>query len=387
MKRSYLTKQSRTTSQLIPLEGKIKVEVPKEVLSKIKLLCEVISTVEWSGILLYQTHGSIKDPKNMKILLKDIIPMNKGSKTYTEYSFNEKSRDQTGFSDKHIEYCDEVEEGIFWQVGLIHSHNSFSVFFSGTDEEELIENAPLHNFYLSLIVNNNMDFEARVAISAKTNSEVDLDYTALDEEGNPFKMETSKSILKNSKTFYYDCEIVPEEAEALDLDIFTRNLIDIMDDSQKTNNSTKPFWGSMGYGGMNNINNPYENKSKKVDPLMNNVRRPLNSFEKMEEKDQYQDIYDTASYNIKFILGGYNFNNRSVGSLLASLSRERKNELQEEFMEEFSNTFIQSFEEEEYIEALKISIDILHAYSTNYSFLINLIKDLEEFKKTLLIKI
>lgn len=380
MKTSYLQKQLKT-SRLIPLGNKVKVEMPKEVLSKIKLLCEVIPEVEWSGILLYQTIGSIKDPDNMKIILKDIIPMNKGSKTYTSYNFNEESRDKSGYSDKHIDYCNEVEEGIYWQVGLIHSHNSMSVFFSGTDEEELEENAPLHNFYLSLIVNNNMDFEARVAISAKTDSEVDLSYTALDEEGNPFKMETSKTHLKNSKTFYYDCEIIVEDSDALELDIFTRNLIDILnEDSQGTS------WGGVGYKNNSTYNAYGKNNSKKNTSPVKVVSKSLYNVLEEKEEDSYQEIYDISSYNIKAIIGGINFKNRSIGSLLASLSRERKVELQEEFMEIFSNTLINSFEEEEFVEALKISTDILHTYSVDYSFLTSLIKDLEEIKRTLLIK-
>ena len=41
-----------------------------------------------------------------------------------------------------------------WKVGHIHSHNVMRVFFSGTDMDELHDNAPSHNFYVSLIVNN-----------------------------------------------------------------------------------------------------------------------------------------------------------------------------------------------------------------------------------------
>lgn len=50
---------------------------------------------------------------------------------------------------EHLEEC---------RIGHIHSHNTMGVFFSGTDWGELEDNAPNHNYYLSLIVNNFMDF-------------------------------------------------------------------------------------------------------------------------------------------------------------------------------------------------------------------------------------
>ena len=56
-----------------------------------KYLCKAIPEVEWSGILLYEVKGSIKDAKNMSLIVKDIIPMDKGSHTYTEYNFIEET--------------------------------------------------------------------------------------------------------------------------------------------------------------------------------------------------------------------------------------------------------------------------------------------------------
>jgi len=61
--------------------------MPLKVLHQIQHLCKEISKVEWSGVLFYKTEGSIKDPENMVITLEDILPMHKGTGTYTEYSF------------------------------------------------------------------------------------------------------------------------------------------------------------------------------------------------------------------------------------------------------------------------------------------------------------
>jgi len=52
-----------------------------------------------------------------------------------------------------------------FRIGLIHSHISMSVFFSGPDMEELKENAKEHPFYLSLITNNKGEWCGKICIA------------------------------------------------------------------------------------------------------------------------------------------------------------------------------------------------------------------------------
>lgn len=182
--------------------------MPDEVLEKVQYLCREFSEVEWSGILLYDFIGGIKDPGNMVITLRDIIPMNKGNATYTEYSFTEKARDQSGYADKHIDFCEENEEALGWNIGHIHSHNHMQVYFSGTDMKELEDNCGSHNFYLSFIVNNKMDFTAKIAIAAHIEETVKCNYKALDENGEEYIIQKDISLnVKKSKMITYDCSI------------------------------------------------------------------------------------------------------------------------------------------------------------------------------------
>jgi len=136
--------------------------------------------------------GSITDPENLVFTLEHILPMHKGTSGYTEYELGEAV----------IEYMMENEESENWKMGHIHSHNTMDVFFSGTDMSELEDNAPNHNFYLSLIVNNFMEFCAKVCFIAESGI---AQFTAKDENGKAYEVGTSDS--KRTKLIIYDCEI------------------------------------------------------------------------------------------------------------------------------------------------------------------------------------
>lgn len=174
--------------------------MPDEILDKVKFLCKNIHKVEWSGILFYSMEGTMQDPKNMVITLQDILPMHKGTQTYTEYDLDE----------RYMDYLMEEgkEERMEWKMGHIHSHNTMPVYFSGTDMSELQDNSASHNFYLSLIVNNYMDFCAKVAFRGGVDIETEvLNYYALDENGEKYAIDESKFTVKKEKLYIHDCII------------------------------------------------------------------------------------------------------------------------------------------------------------------------------------
>ena len=49
-----------------------KIIIPKEVESKIRMLCSFIDTVEWSGILFFKTEGNFDD-NNLLIVHSDYL--------------------------------------------------------------------------------------------------------------------------------------------------------------------------------------------------------------------------------------------------------------------------------------------------------------------------
>lgn len=89
-------------------------------------------------------------------------------------------------------------------VKLIHSHNNMSVFFSGTDVSELEDNAPNHEYYLSLIVNNKGDKQAKVCHVAKRLTKFQK------RNSDTLQFENFQDELEEEVLIIYNCEIVEE---------------------------------------------------------------------------------------------------------------------------------------------------------------------------------
>lgn len=104
------------------------------------------------------------------------------------------------------------------------------VFFSGTDWSELEDNAPNHNFYLSLIVNNFMDFCAKVCFIAEANETQDFSFVAKDENGNPFVYVSSPYEVKQKKLVVYDCDIKSPISTVTTEDAFKSRVAGIIKD-------------------------------------------------------------------------------------------------------------------------------------------------------------
>lgn len=185
--------------ELIELVGEIPLSMDKTFIDKVKYLCKNIPKVEWSGILFYSVEGDISDISTMKIICRDIFLMDIGSATYTEYSFDEKV----------VDYRMNNPESFTWLMGHIHSHNIMRTFFSGTDMDELFDNAPNHNFYLSLIVNNFMDMIAKVAFIGKSKGGVV--YESRNSVGDFYSLKLGKT--PKDVLFTYDCSIIKFEED------------------------------------------------------------------------------------------------------------------------------------------------------------------------------
>lgn len=211
-------------------------------MNQIKFLCREIPDEEWSGILFYSVEGTISDFTNMKVKIEHIFPMNKGTATFTEYSFNEDV----------VEYRMNHPESLSWKIGHIHSHNKMRVFFSGTDMEELEDNSPLHNYYLSLIVNNFMDTKAKISFLGKSEG-----YKCINEKGEEYTLELEEP---ESTMFTYDCDITtPENAISIE-DEFKDRVTHIIKQAQLKRASydkAKPQSLSNKFDKINYFNDPF----------------------------------------------------------------------------------------------------------------------------------
>lgn len=193
--------------------------------SKIDYLCKASPNLEWSGLLVYRVDKSDFSHDqhiSMDITAFDVIPMDQGSGTYTEFEFNKRKLDNSGYADAMIDYfndhIDYIDQNIL--VGGIHSHNVMQSFFSCTDISELTENCKSYNFYLSLIVNNAGDRVAKIAFSTDITTKTLDSIYCRDEFGdkkhvyNTTKAETSSGKLVFDVTVFDNpmaTEPVPDE--------------------------------------------------------------------------------------------------------------------------------------------------------------------------------
>lgn len=171
------------------MKDSIKLVITEEFLSLVKYFCRKIDQVEWSGMLFYDITGSIKEIEGMVITPRTIFLRDIGNHSTTGYDYDEECMN---FVEKH-----DLFEA---KHGMIHSHHSMKVWFSNVDLDELQDNVANHNLYLSLIVNNYMEMDARVVFLAQPTY-----YSCPDENGNEYDLEVGKL---SKVMMAYPCNII-----------------------------------------------------------------------------------------------------------------------------------------------------------------------------------
>lgn len=131
--------------------------IPAEVEKKIRFACQKVWSTEWSGTLFFTHEGSFEN-NDLVIKCVDIYIMDIGTQAYTEFDMNPDV----------IAYMCENPELLDCQMGLIHSHNNMSTFFSGTDTATLKEEGRDRNNFVSLIVNNAGTYTAAITRRVKS---------------------------------------------------------------------------------------------------------------------------------------------------------------------------------------------------------------------------
>lgn len=153
------TKQPMKVISLVQKSGtyNYKLIIPAEVERKIRFACQKVWNTEWSGTLFFTHEGSFEND-DLVIRCVDIYIMDIGTQAYTEFDMNPDV----------ISYMCENPELLDCQMGLIHSHNNMSTFFSGTDTATLKEEGRDRNNFVSLIVNNAGTYTAAITRRIKS---------------------------------------------------------------------------------------------------------------------------------------------------------------------------------------------------------------------------
>lgn len=181
---------------LIKRSTSYKIIIPANVERQIRFLCERVWDTEWSGVLFYTPSGNFEDG-SLEIRCVDILPMDIGNATYTEFNM----------SPDVISYMAQKPELLDCKMGLIHSHNNMSTFFSGTDTSTLQEEGNDRNHFVSLIVNNAGNYTAAITRKIKYHSIRDLSYEGF----NGTVAIDGKEEYEGEEIEYFNLEIVFEE--------------------------------------------------------------------------------------------------------------------------------------------------------------------------------
>lgn len=156
----------KKTIELVKKSDIFKLVIPEEVERKIRYICQQVWNTEWSGTLFYKPEGSFEDG-TLTIRCIDVYVMDIGTAAYTEFNM----------SPEVISYMTENPELLDCQLGLIHSHSTFSTFFSGTDTSTLKEEGIDRNHFVSLIVNNEGTYTAAITRRVKSTKTIEDNFT------------------------------------------------------------------------------------------------------------------------------------------------------------------------------------------------------------------
>ena len=235
---------------------------------------------------MYSVEGTIEEFDKIVLTVQDIYPMDKGSKTYTEYEPDE----------DFIGYRMSNPQSLKWKMGHIHSHNTMKTFFSGTDMSELNDNSEFHNYYLSLIVNNCGEMTAKVAFRGSMNG-----FTCKNESGGEWilNLTNDREIL-----FTFDCDIRPEKPETVVEESFADRVAHIIKKAaskvkvyKKAVDNTfkqKPFYTSPGFNDPNPIISSFPGRQDELemDSTEDFTRFVLRLGNESVEKDSFESALE-----------------------------------------------------------------------------------------------
>jgi len=224
---------------LVKKSATYKIIIPTKVERLIRFLCERVWDTEWSGVLFYTPSGTFED-NSLEIHCVDILPMDIGSATYTEFDM----------SPDVISYMAQNPELLDCKMGLIHSHNNMSTFFSGTDTATLKEEGKDRNHFVSLIVNNAGNYTAAITRKVKYKSVRELSYEGF----NGTVTLPEKEVIEGEEIEYFYLDIVFEEAQNNEFNEVANRLKEIKETKVKAKatyssyipnyNTNKPLWES-----------------------------------------------------------------------------------------------------------------------------------------------
>ena len=254
------TKQPTKIISLVQKSGtyNYKLIIPAEVERKIRFACQKVWSTEWSGTLFFTHEGSFEN-NDLVIRCVDIYIMDIGTQAYTEFDMNPDV----------IAYMTENPELLDCQMGLIHSHNNMSTFFSGTDTATLKEEGRDRNNFVSLIVNNAGSYTA--AITRRIKSKQVMESVSYEFFGDGEKQDTKKYVSDADEIEWFYLKI-EKEGESYSFPDMAARLEEIKQaKAEKAKKAQTPAYSGNSYGikvGPANLVKKEIDKPKVVQPTL-----------------------------------------------------------------------------------------------------------------------
>ena len=262
-----MKKITENNYETLKLQNSGKLIITKDVKKKIDQMHNSIGNTEWCGFIFYEkVEGSISDPKTYIAKTTDIYMMDIGSHSYTE---------SDNHTDDVVNMVDRIPAYMENRYGLIHTHHNMSAFFSGTDVQELHDNVHLYSYYLSLIVNFDGKWCAKIAKLI----DVDSSSYAITEEDED---DVVVNIPSKKVMITFDLDIEFEQAEVYDHVVELR-IAEIQERKKKAEEEKKK---------KSLLNNPYQTNMFKSSTNTNNYYRYSNMNLYSDWYNEYDNVTD-----------------------------------------------------------------------------------------------
>ena len=279
-----------------------KLIIPAEVERKIRFACQKVWSTEWSGTLFFTHEGSFEN-NDLVIRCVDIYIMDIGTQAYTEFDMNPDV----------ISYMCENPELLDCQMGLIHSHNNMSTFFSGTDTDTLKEEGRDRNNFVSLIVNNAGSYTA--AITRRIKSKQVMESVSYEFFGDGEKQDTREYVSDADEIEWFYLKI-EKEGENYSFPDMAARLEEIKQAKAERAEKAKKAQTPVYQGGYKPvIANSYNTKAGPANFVKNEVDKP-----KVVQPTLFDDTDDLPfddNYNLPY--GQVTFDKVTLKSLVLQL--------------------------------------------------------------------
>ena len=282
-------KQPIQTLPLVASSNSFNLIIPDEVEFKIREWCRLNPMTEWSGTLFYTIEGSFEEG-NIEFTVQDFFVMDIGTAGFTNYK--ETPEICAYMMDNDLLDC---------KTGLIHSHNNMKAFFSGTDASTLAEEGESTTHFLSLIVNNDGNYVARVTrkITEIIEGVKQIKYLTYNGE----EICTSENVKTGERTFiqYFDLNIKVNNPFADIKMLISQRYAELKTTKVKTpqifeDYMTKPFTPT--------FNSGVEISSKPVQSKEEEIRIPTEVKQSQLFPDEVTELENVAKEHVAQIIYG-----------------------------------------------------------------------------------